>query len=134
MSEHTRLTFTIPGKPVGWKAPKRGRGKSMFTPADYRAWRDAADLIIQIAARGATIKTPCRLLVTIYADNLAADGTNIKKGVEDSLVRAGRDKKRGRQGVLFDDSLKYLHESTFRLGGEDKKNPRVIILLETIGE
>ena len=127
-----RLRVVILGKVVGWKAPLRGAGKHVYTPKDSRAYLEAAAWAIAAEAKGDILETPCRVVVTIYPQNEAIDGTNCLKICEDAARMAG--KSAVRQGVLKDDSLKYIHEATYRMGGKDATNPRVEILFETIGE
>jgi Holliday junction resolvase RusA-like endonuclease len=121
-----KISVTIPGKPIGWKAPLRGKDKRMFTPPNYRAWRDAAGWAIKEKRPvGATIETPCKIHIKIFTPTLAADGTNILKACEDACVCSG---------VLLDDNLKRLPTATRELGGVDKDNPRVELTLESEGE
>ncbi len=121
-----KLKATIFGKPIGWKAPLRGKGRRMFTPPDYRAWRNAAEWAIKGGKPiDAKIETPCKIHIKIFTPTLAADGTNILKACEDACVRSG---------VLLDDNLKRLPTATRELGGVDKDNPRVELTLESVGE
>jgi len=58
------ITFTIPGKVVGWKRARR-RGKQYFTDPEMAAYQEA----IQILAKAAGVRPtegPMRLLITAY--------------------------------------------------------------------
>jgi Holliday junction resolvase RusA-like endonuclease len=120
-----KISVAIPGKPIGWKAPLRGKGKRMFTPPGYRAWKRAAVLLIRSKMRGRKMETPCKIHIKIFTPTLAADGTNILKACEDACVHSR---------ILLDDNLKRLPTATRELGGVDKDNPRVELTLESEGE
>lgn len=120
------MKITIPFQPIGWKAPQRGRGRRMFTPPDYAAWRDAADLIIRNEMRGRVVKTPAIMRVEYWTDgSKSSDPTNILKACEDAMVRCK---------VIKDDNHHHLPEASRKWRGVDKTNPRAEITIETIGE
>mgnify|MGYP001600766061 CR=1 FL=1 len=119
----TRFVCTILGKPVGWKAPRKGEGNRFYSPAEYTAWKRAAEWSIRAEAHGQKMRTPCRLTLTIYAHHRGLDGGNVKKGVEDVLVLSG---------VLKDDSLLHLPEAERKFVHVKKGEERVELLLETI--
>jgi len=104
------FTCTVPGPAVGWRAPdvvQRGRHQVGVTPAKYAAWRTHATGVIRMAWRDqrgsaapAAIDQECVLEVVFFMTRPRSrskharmdrkpDGSNLLKGIEDAMERAG---------------------------------------------
>ena len=124
MSEHTRLTLKISGK-IFPSTRMNAHGKWTGRAKQYLAWKEFYAWAIKEAWDKKPLAFPVLVGMNYWGESRRGDWDNLKKAVIDALVYAG---------VFPNDGLSYvLGDLPGRFMGADK-NPRVEIIIETIGE
>lgn len=118
--------------PIYWQ--QSGKKTVLVSMNAYRNWhyavsakfkREFTELVLAQITAGIKVPSPYRVEMLIYYKNSQCDASNIVALIEkvtlDALVSAG---------VAEDDTVKHHLGTEWRVGGQDKTNPRCLFLIK----
>ena len=122
-TQQTILTGRIPSKKNSKRVIRRGKRTFIVSSRAHEIWHDDAWYQLKEQRARPMVGPLSVKMVFYFPDNRRADLTNKAESVMDLLVDTG---------IIEDDNVTVCPKVMLELGGVDKKNARVEVLLEKI--